>query len=172
MYNLQYKNLTKVLPVGIAVLLLFVIIGFSPTSFAQNPNSMNKEKNSQHTNQDWSKKLTPEQFHVLRNCGTEPAFSGKYVNHHEDGFYHCAGCGAQLFNSQTKYDSGSGWPSFYTAVADSSIVKILDKSHGMIRTEIKCGHCGGHLGHVFNDGPNPTGMRYCVNSASLDFKGQ
>ncbi len=146
---------------------LVFILTTKTTAIAQNHNNMNTNKK---TEKEWEKELTPEQYRVLRSCGTEPAFTGKYVNHHEDGFYYCAGCGAKLFNSETKYDSGSGWPSFYNAVADSSIVEILDKSYGMLRTEIKCGNCGGHLGHVFNDGPNPTGLRYCVNSLSLEFK--
>lgn len=130
----------------------------------------NMTKNTIKTEQDWAKELSAEKYRVLRQCGTEAPFSGKYVNHKEDGFYHCAGCGAKLFSSETKYDSGSGWPSFYATIDSTKVVEIVDKSMGMIRTEIKCANCGGHLGHVFNDGPNPTGLRFCVNSASLDFE--
>lgn len=119
---------------------------------------------------DWKQELTPEEYRVLRDCGTEPAFTGKYYNHKEDGTYVCAGCGAELFSSDTKYDSGSGWPSFYAALDKEAIKEVPDNSYGMRRIEIKCAKCDGHLGHVFPDGPKPTGMRYCVNSLSLDFK--
>ncbi len=117
----------------------------------------------------WRDKLTPEQYEVLRNCGTEPPFSGKYVNEKRPGVYACAACGTELFTSDAKYDSGSGWPSFYAPIAEGRIAEKLDTSHGMRRIEITCGNCGGHLGHVFPDGPAPTGMRYCVNSLSLAF---
>lgn len=137
-------------------------------AFGQTNDTMNNRINK--TEQEWAKELSAEKYQVLRQCGTEAPFSGKYVNHKEDGNYHCAGCGAKLFSSETKYDSGSGWPSFYAAVDSTKVVEILDKSHGMVRTEIKCANCGGHLGHIFNDGPKPTGLRFCVNSASLDFE--
>ena len=148
---------------------LIIILGISiATTFGQsNEKSMDKKKLK--TEQEWAKELSPEKYQVLRQCGTEAPFTGKYVNHKEDGYYYCAGCGAKLFSSDTKYDSGSGWPSFYAAADSNNIITIEDSSLGMIRTEIKCAKCGGHLGHVFNDGPNPTGLRYCVNSASLDF---
>ncbi len=120
--------------------------------------------------EEWKKTLTPEQYRILREKGTEMAFTGKFYDHHEDGVYICAACGAELFSSDTKYESGSGWPSFFKPIDTSAIGETLDKSHGMVRTEIVCSKCGGHLGHVFNDGPQPTGMRYCVNSVSLDFK--
>ncbi|MBR9977023.1 MAG: peptide-methionine (R)-S-oxide reductase MsrB [Bacteroidetes bacterium] len=119
---------------------------------------------------DWKQELSTEQYRVLREKGTEPAFSGAYYTHDEKGNYYCAGCGNLLFTSGEKYHSGSGWPSFY-APADKQNVRIQkDTSHGMIRDEVLCAHCGGHLGHVFDDGPQPTGQRYCINSVSLDFR--
>jgi peptide-methionine (R)-S-oxide reductase len=120
--------------------------------------------------QEWRKRLTPEQYHVLREAGTEPAFTGRYWNNHEDGQYRCAGCGELLFDSGAKYDSGSGWPSFSSPVADDAVEEHSDVTHGMRRTEVRCAKCDGHLGHVFPDGPGPEGLRYCMNSASLDFK--
>lgn len=126
--------------------------------------------NNTKTEAEWKKILTPEAYRILREKGTERAFTGKYYDHHETGVYYCAGCGQQLFGSDSKYESGSGWPSFFQPIDTLSVSKNLDKSHGMIRQEITCSNCGGHLGHVFNDGPQPTGLRYCVNSASLDFK--
>jgi peptide-methionine (R)-S-oxide reductase len=119
---------------------------------------------------EWKKKLDPEQYQVLRQAGTERAFSGKYWNTKEDGTYTCAGCGTQLFSSDTKFESGSGWPSFYAALDPEKIEEVEDRSFGMVRTEVKCATCGGHLGHLFPDGPNPTGMRYCINSAALDLQ--
>lgn len=136
----------------------------SPSS----PSTMNDT--TTFSNEDWKKKLTPEQYRILRECGTERAFTGKFWNHHESGTYVCAGCGEKLFSSETKFESGSGWPSYYAPLSDSAIGESKDRSHGMIRVEIHCAKCGGHLGHVFDDGPQPTGLRYCVNSASLDFE--
>ena len=122
------------------------------------------------TEDEWKVTLSPEQFKVLRQCGTEPPFTGKYVHHKGNGTYVCAGCGNVLFNSETKFESGSGWPSFWDRASEDSIEMRVDESHGMKRIEVVCKNCGGHLGHVFDDGPNPTRLRYCINSAALDFK--
>ena len=119
---------------------------------------------------EWRKKLTKEQYKVLRKKGTERPFTGKYWDNHEKGRYFCAGCGTPLFDSDTKFESGSGWPSFYAPIDEDKINIKTDKSFGMRRTEVLCKKCGGHLGHVFPDGPKPTGQRYCINSISLDFK--
>lgn len=121
------------------------------------------------TDDEWKKTLNDEQYRVLRLKGTERAFTGKLYKNAEKGVYTCAGCGTELFRSETKFESGTGWPSYYDAIKGA--VKLeTDKSHGMARTEVICAQCGGHLGHVFDDGPNPTGMRYCINSVSMDFK--
>jgi peptide-methionine (R)-S-oxide reductase len=118
---------------------------------------------------DWRRELTPEQFAVCRQKGTERAFTGRFWDHHEDGVYRCSACGEPLFDSATKFDSGTGWPSFWQPVDESRIETEDDTSHGMRRTEVTCAACGAHLGHVFPDGPRPTGLRYCINSVSLDF---
>lgn len=121
------------------------------------------------SDEDWKKELTPEQYRILRQKGTERAFTGKYWDHHESGTYVCAGCGTELFESDTKFESGCGWPSYFQPIDSSRIIYKEDRSFGMIRTEVMCAKCDGHLGHVFDDGPPPTGLRYCINSGSMNF---
>jgi len=128
------------------------------------------EKKVTKSEKEWRKNLTPEEFHVLREKGTEPAFTGAYLDNKAKGIYLCTGCGNELFSSDTKFDSGSGWPSFWAPVAKENLDTKPDNSLGMRRTEVLCSRCGGHLGHVFEDGPKPTGQRFCINSNALHFK--
>jgi peptide-methionine (R)-S-oxide reductase len=122
------------------------------------------------TEEEWKKELSPEQFRILREKGTERAFTGEFWDHHDIGTYSCAACGQELFQSDSKFDSGCGWPSYFQAINELVISEDKDTSYGMVRTEVMCSKCGGHLGHVFPDGPPPTGLRYCINSGSLIFK--
>ena len=130
---------------------------------------MDKRDNDEvrRTEEEWRNLLSPAQYRILRQQGTEPAFSGAFWDSHEPAFYLCGGCGAKLFDSDTKFDSGTGWPSFYAPADERAVAVQRDQSHGMTRTEVLCRRCGGHLGHVFDDGPRPTGLRYCINSAAL-----
>ncbi|HXD34708.1 MAG TPA: peptide-methionine (R)-S-oxide reductase MsrB [Pyrinomonadaceae bacterium] len=122
------------------------------------------------SDEQWRIELTPERYHVMREGGTERAFTGVFWDNHEAGKYSCAACGLELFDSDTKFESGSGWPSFFAPISSENVDQETDETHGMIRTEVRCGRCGSHLGHVFDDGPRPTGLRYCMNSVALDFE--
>jgi peptide-methionine (R)-S-oxide reductase len=132
--------------------------------------AMSQDEKENKSEQEWKEILTPEQYYILREKGTERPFTGKFNLHKEKGVYVCVGCGNELFSSDAKFDSHCGWPSFFASMDKTKIKTERDTSHGMIRVEIMCARCGGHLGHIFDDGPNPTGLRYCVNSISLDFK--
>ena len=129
-----------------------------------------KQEKIMKTEEEWRKQLNPMEYNVAREKGTERAFTGKYWDHHEAGTYLCVCCGQPLFESDTKFNSGTGWPSFFAPFADKNVTEHTDRSHGMVRIEVRCNRCGSHLGHVFNDGPAPTGERFCINSASIDFK--
>lgn len=153
--------------------LLFVIFLFISCNSQKDTKSNMMNTNKYRvikTEKEWKEKLSPEQFSILREAGTEKPFTGKFNMHFEKGVYSCAACGEELFSSDSKFDAHCGWPSFDKEIAKGKIIEKLDKSHGMIRMEILCSGCGSHLGHVFNDGPTKTGLRYCVNSLSLDFE--
>ncbi len=152
------------------ILILFALsnVLLSQTTDTLKSNKMNTFKTDK-SDAEWKKELSAEQYDVMRQCGTELPGSGKYDNFYKDGVYECAACGQVLFDSKTKYHSGSGWPSFYDIIAAGHVTLIEDRSLGMVRTEVRCSKCGSHLGHVFNDGPAPTHLRYCINSVALKF---
>jgi peptide-methionine (R)-S-oxide reductase len=156
-----------------SILYLVIVFTFASCTSNSQPKTtkpMSTSNKVTKTEEEWKKVLSPEQYHVIRQKGTETPYSGKYYLHKEKGTYVCAACGAELFKSDAKFDAGCGWPSFSDAIDSSRVTYTTDKTHGMIRTEITCTKCGGHLGHVFEDGPKPTGLRYCVNSLSIEFK--
>lgn len=157
----------RILGFGVAIGLISVL-GFAVSAIAQGNNAPIVKVVK--TDAEWRRILTDEQYRILRLKGTEAAFSGKYWDNHERGVYSCAGCGLELFNSSTKFESGTGWPSFYQPIFKNRVINREDRSHGMVRTEVLCARCDGHLGHVFSDGPKPTGLRYCMNSGAMKFK--
>jgi peptide-methionine (R)-S-oxide reductase len=161
----KYKTLTF----GLNALLQFYGCAQQETEIVSTQKDSTMVQKVVKTDEEWQKELTPNQYYVLRQKGTERPGTGEYNLHFENGVYNCAGCNSPLFKSDSKFESHCGWPSFDAAISDSTIIEIEDRSHGMIRTEIVCAKCNGHLGHVFNDGPTETGTRFCVNSASLNF---
>jgi peptide-methionine (R)-S-oxide reductase len=166
---MKSKNILRVLCVLCGLTIILLTWSLFPIYPQAMPNKTEKPA-MQETQDALRQRLTPEQFYVTQQKGTEAPFTGKYWNHHEAGMYHCVVCGAELFTSNSKFDSGCGWPSFDRATNETNVSTQSDTSHGMVRDEITCSKCGAHLGHVFNDGPTATGLRYCVNSASIDFE--
>lgn len=157
------------------IVLLISLLGLSSCSKGQEAQQIVKKNRTDQvvkSEDEWKKELTAKEFNILRKKGTEPAFSGKYWNNEAAGTYHCAGCHQPLFDAKSKFESGTGWPSFYEPIDHENIEVVKDMSMGMAREEVLCARCGGHLGHVFPDGPEPTGLRYCLNSAALDFEKQ
>ena len=156
------------------LIIVMAIASVSCSSSGQEEDKTAKKNNTMYkvekSDNDWKNELNPDEYKILRQCGTEAPGTGKYYNFFEKGTYLCAACGFELFDSKTKYSSGSGWPSFYDIISDSNVVLIEDNSLGMTRTEVRCANCGGHLGHVFPDGPAPTNLRYCINSIALKFE--
>ncbi len=148
-----------------------MLLGISTICWGQGKTKTASQGNAiTKTEAEWKKELTPLQYQILRDKGTERAFTGEYWDNHEKGIYYCAACHQQLFDASTKFESGTGWPSFWQPIKENLISVATDSSYGMVRDEVECSRCGGHLGHVFNDGPKPTGLRYCLNSASLKFE--
>ena len=164
--------------INLANICLVALVSISLSACAQNSSDKNRNKTAaamdtfeiKKSDDEWRKQLSPVQFGILREKGTERPFTGEYDKFYEEGTYYCAACGTELFTSKTKYNSGCGWPAFYEPSVNKNIVEKRDVSYGMVRIEVMCAKCGGHLGHVFNDGPKPTGLRYCINSGSLKFE--
>lgn len=164
----QLFNLRLIIGADMKYIIIIVAIAITACATQKKENNMN-EININKSEKEWKQELTDEEYRVLREKGTERPYTGEYNDFFEPGVYVCAACGHELFTSDTKFESHCGWPSFYDKIDKKNIKEIPDNSHGMNRTEVVCANCGGHLGHVFNDGPNPTGLRYCINSVSLNF---